>query len=1322
MIAAKAFDPVLGVDIHIIQPPGPVPPVPVPHPFVGMLIDPMDFAPVIGATVMVNGMPRATAGTGGKCIPPHIPIGGVFVKPPANECEVFMGSSTVLADGDPLSFLGMPALSCHDVGMVAPFRMKKKRKTKSLVLPTSVVLSVPAGAPVLVGGPPTISMMAMGMKAAMAGLGSAFRRLRSLQRGSRRMRALSDRIHGAARRAMDRLGVPPSVQNRVHRAVCTVTGHPVDVATGKVFTEAVDFELPGPIPLRWERVWYSCSTYDGPLGHGWHHCYDMALVEDREAGVVVVRMADGRAVAFPVLDEGETWFNSGERAALERDREGYRLRTPASLSYRFAAPASTMEPSALTCVEDDNANRIEFVYDVGGRLTAIRDSAGRTLNVRLDDQGRIRSIAVPDALDPRTTFAAVIYEYDGEGNLAATRDAVGAQERFEYQDRLLIQEIGRDGIPFRFEWDGSGPGARCVRTSGPDGLFGRQLVYDSAAGRTSTTDPSGHTVVYDWNERGLVNRITGPHGEEQTFRWNDDNRLESQTDPLGRTTSYAYDGNLNCTCVTHPDGTTAETVYDSRGRPTREVDASGAAWEYERDARGNEICIRNPLGHEIRYTYNDRGLPLQIQDAEGGITRLVWDVKGNLAMIMDALGRQTRFRHDGLGRLVSAVNPSNEVRRFEYDRAGRLRRYLAATGAVEEFDYDGIGRLVRYTDPMRRTRQFRYAFGDRPIERIDSGGRRIRFEYDHECRLTGVVNANGARHILSYDANDNLVAETDVDGRVQEYEYDGAGQVVRRIERAGDTGRILIVTEYVRDLAGRLIKKIAAGTVEEYAYDQVGRLVRADNDHCAVSFQYDLAGNLLTERQNDRTVVHAYDGNGKRKSTTYPDGDVISYDHDACGFLAALKLDGRRLVDVERDDSHRERRRTQGALETVFEYDPAGRLRQQAVSRRGEMLIARTYSYDPVGRLTELVDASGGAVRFGYDELGRILQVLAPQAKTVLTFDPADNIIDGAMAGRAKAFTNHVTSYGAIRYVYDSLGNVVSKTDGRRALQFRWDSHRRLKEVECTQGDSSVRTSYEYDALGRRITKRTDGSTTSYVWSGSQLIQERLSFQVTNYAYAPRSVVPIVRWSGSDVNHYHCDHLGSPRELTAHATGEIVWRSEYRLWERGSGTSVATSTPQPFRLPGQYSDEESGLHYNRFRYFDPDVGRYLTPDPIGLAGGFNGFAYAPDPINYVDPLGLATRRWVPLGDGWEAGVDTFNTGGSASHEIHVYSPGRTEVGVLGPDGGWIPKHGWDGTRPPSVTDDMCRRLNGVNVDQVRRTGEVVDRARSREMFNRTCGR
>jgi hypothetical protein len=198
MPAAKHFDPVLGVDIHIIQPPGPVPPVPVPHPFVGFLIDPFDYVPILGATVMVNGLPRGQAGTAGKAVPPHIPIGGVFVKPPANECEMFMGSATVEVDGDAFSYMALPALSCHDVGMIAPPRVnpKKKSKVKSMVLPTSVVLPIPAGPPVLVGGPPTISLMALGMKLGMAALGKALKKLSKLPA----VRRLKNRIRRALRR------------------------------------------------------------------------------------------------------------------------------------------------------------------------------------------------------------------------------------------------------------------------------------------------------------------------------------------------------------------------------------------------------------------------------------------------------------------------------------------------------------------------------------------------------------------------------------------------------------------------------------------------------------------------------------------------------------------------------------------------------------------------------------------------------------------------------------------------------------------------------------------------------------------------------------------------------------------------------------------------------------------------------------------------------------------------------------------------------------------------------------------------------------------
>jgi hypothetical protein len=121
---------------HIVQPPGPVPPVPIPHPYVGIVFDPADYVPIIGSTIKINGMNRAIAGTADKGLPKHIPIGGVFVPPtPADEHENFMGSSTVEMDGDAAAYMALPCLSCQSVGMppIPRLNPKKKTKVKSLV-------------------------------------------------------------------------------------------------------------------------------------------------------------------------------------------------------------------------------------------------------------------------------------------------------------------------------------------------------------------------------------------------------------------------------------------------------------------------------------------------------------------------------------------------------------------------------------------------------------------------------------------------------------------------------------------------------------------------------------------------------------------------------------------------------------------------------------------------------------------------------------------------------------------------------------------------------------------------------------------------------------------------------------------------------------------------------------------------------------------------------------------------------------------------------------------------------------------------------------
>ena len=164
MLAAKHFDAVLGIDVHIVVllVEGLPVPTPMPNPFVGFVFDPHDYLPPHRAKVLVNGLPRAHAGTGVVALVPHLPIGGPFLKQPVNKGELFMGSSTVIVEGEPMGYALLPVLTCSDLGMPAPLRARKKDAVKSALLPSSILIPIPAFPFVLIGGTPTISMPAPG--------------------------------------------------------------------------------------------------------------------------------------------------------------------------------------------------------------------------------------------------------------------------------------------------------------------------------------------------------------------------------------------------------------------------------------------------------------------------------------------------------------------------------------------------------------------------------------------------------------------------------------------------------------------------------------------------------------------------------------------------------------------------------------------------------------------------------------------------------------------------------------------------------------------------------------------------------------------------------------------------------------------------------------------------------------------------------------------------------------------------------------------------------------------------------------------------------
>jgi RHS repeat-associated protein len=238
-----------------------------------------------------------------------------------------------------------------------------------------------------------------------------------------------------------------------------------------------------------------------------------------------------------------------------------------------------------------------------------------------------------------------------------------------------------------------------------------------------------------------------------------------------------------------------------------------------------------------------------------------------------------------------------------------------------------------------------------------------------------------------------------------------------------------------------------------------------------------------------------------------------------------------------------------------------------------------------------------------------------------------------------------------IRFEYDAWGNVATKRKGARQVQvFTFDAENRLLKVVTKNGRGEIETSFEYDALGRRIGKtektteawgtRSHQESVRFVWQGLRLVQEIDPDDVRSYVYSPDAAyTPLARVDVTNIDevpadfrtlamlrprvlHFHTDQIGTPQEVTD-KDGELLWSGQYDAWGKVRRDGTAPRIEQPLRFAGQYADAGTGLHYNTFRYYDPDVGRFISQDPIGLHGGINLYQYGISATRWIDPLGLA---------------------------------------------------------------------------------------------------
>ena len=578
-----------------------------------------------------------------------------------------------------------------------------------------------------------------------------------------------------------------------------------------------------------------------------------------------------------------------------------------------------------------------------------------------------------------------------------------------------------------------------------------------------------------------------------------------------------------------------------------------------------------------------------------------------------------------------------------------------------------------------------------PLKRTNALGHTFAYAYDKARRLTVLTNENGETYRLDYDQTDNLIQETGWDGKITAYGYDVAGQLVQQTEygQSNHEGRLKERPEtwhihhFKRNILGQLIEKQSRKVSHKngqskdegisrtrFEYDPItGNLTKARNHYSIVELAYDeldrLIGETTVHNGQSATVGYRYDPLGNRIRTILPDGRHIDYLYYGSGHLHQISLDGEVVSDIERDKLHREIQRTQGSISSLYDYDPMGRLKSQRTvwsgtpTPRGKQnplaggAVNRRYAYDKAGNLIQSADQRSGVLNYVYDKIGRIQEARNSQTgrSETFAFDPAHNILsDKAAEGKGGNLSsgNRLKEYNGIEYTYDALGNLIYRQlpDGENQY-YQYDLENQLvrAEIKKPAGNTEIWT-YAYDPFGRRLSKErqdklawtsTDPKRTHFVWDGTRLLQEYTYKGCYTYIYTDQdSYEPLAQVfhnnqdEGQYLAYFHNDQIGIPREMTD-IHGNLLWYGEYTAWGRlKKDERVYKNAHQPFRLQNQYFDEETGLHYNLMRYYEPEAGRFVNQDPIGLLGGSNLYRFAPNAQGWTDPSGFIAMALVFL--------------------------------------------------------------------------------------------
>ncbi len=902
----------------------------------------------------------------------------------------------------------------------------------------------------------------------------------------------------------------------------------------------------------------------------------------------------------------------------------------------------------------------KVVFDAAGRMTEVRDRFNNVTTVIYDGSGKVSQIKDPLNLaitlgygsnglstitDPGSPARITAVTVDGSKRLTAIWDPDSVSTSFGYDGSLRLQNItNRRGSATTFAYDANSgklasitaPVITYVGENGADstGSPVTTLVAWHKAGvpytsttttpftsvladsvRARVTSPRGFTTSYAVNHFGAPTRVEAPLGRVSKIARNAHSQVTSDTAPNGHVVDYTWSGpNLTQTL----DRTTGRTInieyepvynevrkvwgdtdslwnYWSGGKldSTRRGTSSRPVTKFTYDSRGRILSAVDRGTHAVTYYHNPGGF--QNNDSvKTGTRRMAktYDAYGRVATAKDPANSISSFLYDVLGRKIRLIGPLNDTTVFAYDSL-YLRRITDAKGQVYQFTPNALGWVETRTDPRGKQESARYDRHGNVRRVVTRGADTITFTYD-SLNQTRTRVAEGQTTAFFADPLGRFAATANGES-IDTLKVDDAGRAEYEISVRSGTRYELRSTYNVRDLRTKL--KIQAPWADSITY------------HYNVSMGLD----TITSLGGGITAV-SY--NNEMQPTN------VSF--------AAVAVSSSRVFPSTHtpSDITYNNPTINAAIGAKYGYTSVGLMADQfrvgAASDSG-----RDFSFDGLGRLTGYRDYTVQPTDCDWWDPEHYICLSSSKVvhySETYTYDKVGNRTDlGAVADTG----NRLIKFNGDSLFYDDDGNLVKRRrNGQDIQRLYWNSLGQLTAVWNIGADS---VNFGYDGFGRRARKSTATATARYVHDGDDLFLEvdGAGNRVAEYTYYPGIDQPLsVRrgGAGGSVYYFVQDFPGNVRGLV---TAGAALANQYRYKPFGtddSGFPQGTVT-NSVRFAARELDNETGMYYVRSRYYDPQTGRFISEDPIGLEGGINLYVYARNnPVNFVDPTG--ERCWT----------------------------------------------------------------------------------------------